>query len=491
MKRLLFSATALLLIGCSETTEVIEDTTPPTSTTITGKLPNDRSIPTVTHVAAIPVTNEYSASYITQNLTPIQVKEDGSFHIEGIENDIVILLLNMGNEQTTVVDLVALQQNGEDLLLLPLEQVEPQEIHLGTISLSETTALSSLLPEEFLDSLSSTTISEIATLDDIYRNIENHINNSAKSVDGSDKPQQVFYIKPEIAIRNSFKDLYTGVTAATVFPQAFIDYNLLQFSTLPIEMPVSSIGNQFSVQSPSGINYTCPPLDQQGGVVQEGDNLFVKRYSAGTGEAHFMVEYLWATESEAEAQSENHIGNVNFFRVESENSNWIPEKGVWSYLWQGTPYGTFDLSFAHPFDTESQFEGYIPVPSIAQNEDGTLGSISITWYKQSSGTLTALTDLTIAEKFITNLDVEISAQSYSNGSFQESSQHINDATLTGATVTTPVHLIDASLIDNNAEVTETANLTDGRAYADALWIMYELGNELKFSFVWHLHISQE
>lgn len=492
MKKLLLSVTALLVLGCSDSTEVKQDVTPPTAISIKGMLPKSRTLPTVTHVAAIPITAEYSAAYITENLTPIAVLEDGSFHIEGIEKDIVVILLDIQGSTTKVVDLVALQQNGEDLLLLPLENVAPKEIDLGTLSLSSTTAISSLLPATVLDSLSSGSISEIATLDDIYRNIENHINNSKKSVDGAAKEKQVFYLKPEIAIRNSMTDLYNGVNAGNMFTSANIDYHLLQFSTLPIEMPITAIGSNFSIQSPSGVSYTCPDLNKQGEVVQEGDDIFVRRYSAGTDEAHFMVEYVWATAADAEAENSNHIGNVNFFRVESGESFWVPERGSWNYLWQGTPYGNFDVSFAQPFDTQNRFEGYIPVPSIVKGADDKLESVSIAWYKQQNGVLTPLADdKDIAEKLITSMEVEVSTQTYKDGSFHESSIHIGDAGMTGVTVPSNIHLIGASLIDSESNVTETSSLQDGKAYADALWVMYELGNELKFSFVWNLHISQE
>lgn len=491
MKRLFFTAAALSIFSCSETTEVKEELPKPTAITIKGKVPNSRALPTITHVAAIPVTEEYSASYIIKNFTPITVMDDGTFQIEGIEKDIVILLLNQENGTTKVVDLVALQQDGEDLLLLPLEDVEPQDIDLGTLTLTESTAISSLLPQDILESLNSETISEIATLDDVYRNIENHINNSKKSVDGNDKPEQVFYLKPEIGIKNSMKALYTGVSASTVFPNASIDYNLIQFSTLPIEIPVTEIGNNFSVQSPSGEIYSCPELIPQGNVVEEGDELFVRRYSTNTNNANFMFEYLWANYSDANSQNPNHFGNVNFFRVETPNSDWVPEKGNWTYYWKGVPYGTFDVSFAQPFDRQNRFEGYIPVPSIEKSDEGKLTNVNITWYKQSEGNLTAISDLEIAEKLITSLEIEVSTQTFKEGSFHEASEHIGDATMLGSSINKEVYFVDNHLIDENDAVTQTTTLQDGKSYIDALWIMYELGNELKFSFVWNLHISQE
>lgn len=491
MKWILITLPLLLLVGCENSTTGGDDQiTPPSGITLKGAIPKQRALPTVTHVSAIPVTENYSASYIVKNLTPIVVLEDGSFTIEGIETDIVVVLLDMSGSSTKVVDLVSLKQSDEDLLLIPLENVADQELNLGTLDLSGATALSSLVPQEFLDSLSSSEIADIATLDDIYKNIENHINNSSKAVDGSAKEEQVFYLKPEIAIRNSIKDLYAGVSSSTLFTNAAIDYNLLQFSTLPIEIPVTEIPSNFAIQSPSGALYTCPALSAQEGVVQEGDDLFVRRYMGSESGANFMIEYLWATAAEAESEAATHTGNVNFFNLDSHNAYWIPEQGKWTYLWKGQTYGTFDVAFARPFDSQNRFEGYFPVPTI-QSSDGKLTSVSLIWYKQSNGIVSAVSDLSIAEKLITSIEIEVSAQKFNGQKFEESAMHINESTLSGATLSEDVYLVDQSLINEEDDVTNTTSLEDGKKYADALWVMYELGNELKFSFVWQLHISQD
>ena len=324
-----------------------------------------------------------------RNATSSTVGADGTFEIsvdQGALNCLLLLIDSTKERRFQVAGYVALIENGESLIGLPIENSD-SNVDFGNVTLVGDVASASMNLEEGADifNVDLLFLRQRARIDDVLKHVRNvYINyDPLLDVQRCETPL-IFKLANELPDANAASDQsgwYNNELGIWLYGETNFDASLDDLLTEAVVLelyPPADINVEGTIFGPANPITTAGLTDNS-----TPDYAFV----ANNG---LLIEYHRQTRE----ISQMYVGFAPQLPLPTDD---------WVLFRNGEEYAYFDIGFASPFDDDGNLRIYLPSLSLTVDETGTVTKLQVSWQYFDS-LISSFIDIVDTASFIAAID---------------------------------------------------------------------------------------